>query len=109
MWLVVTAIEHPQQTSRRGRHNTIWFRVYDPIFVVGLYETLSKELQLLEFNFSLWQMLTAMYVYMKYCANQGVFQASLWAEPNQNTVCPWQLYKKYWNARISFSIGLTLS
>ena len=69
MWLVVTAIEHPQQTSRRGRHNTIWFRVYDPIFVVGLYETLSKELQLLEFNFSLWQMLTAMYVYMKYSEN----------------------------------------
>ncbi|SMC95461.1 iron complex transport system substrate-binding protein [Desulfocicer vacuolatum DSM 3385] len=31
---------------------------------------------------------------------KGVFQALLWAEPDQNTVCPWQLYKYRLNSKI---------
>ena len=42
-----------------------------------LYETPSKILQLLESQFSLWLVFTAMYVYMKYSAKNGVFQSSL--------------------------------
>ena len=55
-----------------GRHDRVWLRVYDPIFVVSGW--------------------TCPF-YMKYSANQGVFQASLWAEPDQNTVRPWRLYE----------------
>ena len=30
--------------------------------------------------------------YMKYSVNLVSISSSLWADPDQNTVCPWQLY-----------------